>query len=168
MKYGKYEFERSYLLDNNCLKDVKTISVKKIRDKYLEGTTLRLREVVENKETIYKLTQKEPLNPGITGVLKINTLYLTKPEFDKFYSLEGFEIKKVRHIIEMGHIRIGIDKIILNKKSFFIAEVEFESEVEMNAFSMPLSYIKEITGMQKYSGYAIAKEYSKKQKSNKH
>lgn len=161
MKYGKYEYERTYLLESNFLRDKKIKGIKKIRDKYIKGTRLRLREVIENKETKYKLTQKERLRPAKQGVLKINTLYLTKAEFDKINILEGFEIEKERFMIQIDQIRIGIDRIKLNKKSLFIAEVEFDTELEMNAFSMPLNNIVEITGEQKYSGYEIAKEYSK-------
>ena len=56
---------------------------------------------------------------------------------------------------------IGIDRIILNKESLLIAEVEFDSALEMNRFSMPLFNIREITGEKKYCGFEIAKENSK-------
>jgi len=159
MKYGKYEYERTYLLDNNCLKDKKIEGIKKIKDKYIKGTKLRLRKVIEKKKTSYKLTQKENLIPTKQGVLKINTLYLSKAEFDKLNILDGFEIEKERHIIAIDKIRIGIDKIRLNTKNIFIGEVEFDTELEMTTFIMPLSIIKEVTGEQKYSGYEIAKAY---------
>ena len=160
MKYGKYEYERSYLLDSDCLRDKDVKETKKITDKYLSDTKLRLRVVVKNKETIYKLTQKEELNPAKKGILKINTLYLSQAEFEKINIIEGIEIEKTRHLIEIDQIKIGVDRINLNGKELFIAEVEFETEVEMNTFSMPLPHMKEITGIEKYSGYEIAKEYS--------
>jgi len=160
MKYGKYEYERTYLLESNWLLNKKIKRTKKIRDKYIKGTKLRLRETRENNETKFKLTKKEKLNPAKKGVLKINTLYLTKEEFDKIDILEGFEIEKERHILQINQVRIGIDKIMLKGKSLFIAEVEFETEFEMNSFFMPFSYIMEITGNQNYNGFEIAKQYS--------
>ena len=162
MKYGKYEYERIYLLENNCLIGKNIRVIKKIKDKYIEGTNLRLREVVESNDIKYKLTQKEKLSPTKQGILKINTLYLSKTEFDKLNILEGVEIKKERHIIQIDQLKIGVDKIILDKECLFIAEVEFETELEMNDFSMPISNIMEITGELKYSGYELAKEYSRK------
>ena len=161
MKYGKYEYERIYLLQSNCLRGKRVKGIKKIRDKYIKGTKLRLREVVENNETKYKFTRKERLNPSKVGVLKINTLYLTKSEYDRINVLEGFEVEKERQMLQIDQIRIGVDRIMLNNKNLFIAEVEFDTELEMNSFTMPLQIIKEITGDQKYSGYEIAKEYSK-------
>lgn len=161
MKYGKYEYERIFLLDNDCLRNKRIESTKKIKDKYLKDTNLRLREVKENNSIKFKLTKKEKLNPDKKGILKLNTLYLTKSEFDKFYIFDGFEIKKERHMIQVDQIRIGIDNIILSNMSLFIAEVEFETEDKMNTFSMPLSYIKEITGEKQYSGFELAKVYSK-------
>jgi hypothetical protein len=75
--------------------------MKKIRDRYIEGARLRLREVSENNETKFKLTQKEKFGQAKQGVLKINTLNLTKAEFDKMIVLEGFEIEKERHLIQI-------------------------------------------------------------------
>lgn len=161
MKYGKYEFERTFLLEKDCLEGKKIDSIKQIKDKYIDGTNLRLRKVIENNHTTYKLTQKEKLNPVKPGVLKINTLYLSKVEFDKINVLKGIEIKKERHLLIFDHIRIGIDRILLKGKSIFIAEVEFETEQEMNTFKMPLPNIMEITEELRYSGYEIAKEYSR-------
>jgi len=160
MKYGKYEYERLFLLNNNCLNNIKIERIKKLKDKYIKDTKLRLRKVEENSKTVYKLTQKEKLKCPKKGILRINTIYLTKIEFDKLNTLEGFEVEKERYIHLSNQIRIGIDRIIFNKNKLLIAEVEFESELEMNTFSMPLDFIKEITGEQKYSGYEIAKEYS--------
>jgi CYTH domain-containing protein len=110
---------------------------------------------------LYKLTQKEKLNPSKHGVLKINTLYLSKIEFDKLNVLTGVEIEKERFIIERNQSVIGIDKVILADGVLIIAEVEFDSEAEMNRFSMPLDTIREVTGEIGYSGFELAKEYSK-------
>ncbi len=71
MKYGKYEYERAYLLasfpENQAI-----VSSKKIRDKYLDGTRLRLRIVEKEGKIVYKLTQKEELSPNKKGILKID------------------------------------------------------------------------------------------------
>lgn len=161
MKYGKYEYERTYLLESDVLKDKKITNAKKIKDKYINDTRLRLRKVEDNNETKYKLTKKEKLDPPKRGILKINTIYLTKAEFDKLNMFEGREIEKERQILQIAGIRIGVDRIAMNEKTLFIAEIEFETETEMNNFSMPLKYKQEVTGIQKYSGYELAKEYSK-------
>lgn len=164
LKYRKYEFERIFLMKRNCLLDLDSIDTKEIRDKYIKGTSLRLREVKTNTKTTYKLTQKHKLNPQKIGVLKTNTIYLSKSEFDIMNVLMGFIILKKRYIVLNDQIRFGIDMIKLNNSYLYIAEVEFDSEMEMNSFSMPLEYITEITGKLEYSGYELARKYS----DNKH
>lgn len=160
LKYGTYEYERMFLMKSNCLLDLDSIDTKEIRDKYIKGTSLRLREVKINTKTTYKLTQKQKLNPQKIGVLKTNTIYLSKSEFDIMNVLMGFTILKKRYIILIDQIRIGIDMIKLNNRYVYIAEVEFDSEMEMNSFSMPLDHITEITGELEHSGYELARNYS--------
>jgi len=161
MKYGKHEFERTYLLSKDCLIGNKIDSTKRIKDKYIEGTSLRLRRVVGENYITYKLTKKEKLNPPKRGILKINTLYLSKEEYERISHLDGIEIEKERYVIKVDQTKIGIDRVILNDRSIYIGEIEFETENQMNAFKMPFPYFEEITGNDKYSGYEIAKEYSR-------
>lgn len=163
MKYGKYEYERVYLLNNNCLSEQTIEKAKRIKDKYLDGTNLRLRKVVEEKSTQYKLTQKEKLTPEKKGVLRINTLYISEAAFFKLNALGGFTIEKTRYIIQIGDTNIGVDEIKLGHKSLFIAEVEFDSELKMRNFTMPLNYLAEITSQKEYSGFELARAYSQYQ-----
>jgi len=161
MKYGKYEFERTYLLDQDCLKNMPPGTCKYIHDKYIAGTRLRLRKVLKDDITTYKLTQKEELIPPQRGILKINTLYLSKEEYDKMNLLEGVEIYKERHVYQIDQTTIGIDKISLAGENIFMAEVEFETEAKMHAFRMPLPNLMEVTAKPTYSGYQMAQLYAR-------
>ncbi len=90
----------------------------------------------------------------------INTLYLQKAAFDKLNILKGFIVEKIRYIIIVNQIRIAIDEINLPPNKLYLAEVEFDTEQEMNTFSMPIPYVQEITDQQQYNGYTLAKRFS--------
>jgi len=159
MKYSRYEYERSYLL-SDVPKFFEKIETKQITDKYVEGTRIRLRKVLSNEEEIYKLTKKEALTPEKKGVLKINTIRLSKDEYEIMNALKGFIVKKKRTIIGVNKVRIGIDEIRLKSEILYIAEIEFKDEVTMNSFEMPLNYEREITSDKHINGYKIAKKYA--------
>lgn len=161
MKYGKYEYERTFLLDSRFLEEQKIESKKRLTDKYIKDTTLRLRVVKEANKTTYKLTQKRKLSPHKNGVRAINTLYLSKAEFDKMNLLQGYVLEKERHLLLVDNLRIGIDQVTLKEKLICIAEVEFETEEEMNSFSFPFDYLSETTEDESYSGFEMAKVYSR-------
>lgn len=161
MKYGKFEFERSFLLANSCLDDLEVVRSKVILDKYITGTRLRLRKVMEGGVQKFKLTKKEELEPKKVGVLKINTLYLTREEFELQAALAGVEIEKCRHIVRANNYDIGIDEISVGGNIIYLAEVEFATEEEMRGFVFPLSYQMEVTGMLEYNGNELAEKNNK-------
>jgi CYTH domain-containing protein len=160
MKYGKYEYERSFLVKSNEPKQ-HAKEIKHITDTYLIDTNLRLRKVEKGLETQYKLTQKNHEIPARSGVKKINTLYLSSTAYEKLCELPGFKIKKTRYILEIDKKRIGIDLIQMGKEQIYIAEVEFEIESEMKDYSIPFTYIREITNDPEYNGFEIARKYAK-------
>ena len=159
MKYGKKEYERSFMVDGEMLKQSAT-EIKSISDSYLIGTTLRLRKVETKNNVQFKLTQKKEAEPIRKGVKKINTIYLSSFEYEKLNELPAYNIEKKRYIIEINEQRIGLDLIQLGGEQIGIAELEFETELEMNAYKVPFNYIKEVTGDAGYSGFEIAKRYS--------
>lgn len=140
----------------NSIKEVKYLT-----DKYLAGTSLRLRKVVKKAEIQYKLTQKKAEIPLRKGVKKITTIYLANTEYEKFLELAGHTIEKTRKVIEVNSIRIAIDEMLYKKEKIYIAEVEFETEIEMNAYLLPINYLKEVTNDPEYSGFELAMKYSK-------
>lgn len=160
MKYGKYEYERTYLLDSDCLVDKEIIAQKELIDIYFLDTRLRLRQQIENDELKYKLTKKEELHSAKAGIKKINTLYLSEIECKILSKIEGIKVKKMRYIIKINKHRIGIDKILINGQNIYLGEVEFDSESEMSNFIMPLKPSKEITNIKEYNGFELAKKYA--------
>lgn len=59
-KHARVEFERRFVLDRFPT-NVDVHAIRRIRDRYIEGTALRLREQTEpDAPTRFKLTQKIP------------------------------------------------------------------------------------------------------------
>jgi CYTH domain-containing protein len=159
MKYGKYEYERSFIVNSDVL-NLEVKEVKQIADTYLTGIGLRLRKVERKNVTQYKLTQKKEAKPVRTGVKRINTIYLSADEYEELNKLAGYRIEKARHILEVDQRRIGVDLIKLNEEALYLAEVEFETEAKMNAYILPFSYVREVTTDPECSGFEIARRYS--------
>ncbi len=158
MKYGKYEYERSFIVSKD-LALRKVSEVKSITDTYLHGIGLRLRKVVVNGEPRYKLTQKKEIDPPRVGVKTITTIYLSGGEYEELLCLPGYRVEKVRHILNVNKQRIGVDVVRFGAEEICIAEVEFETEAKMNAYILPFNFVKEVTGDTFYSGFSIAKRF---------
>src|SRR5512139_3877673 len=84
LKYALPECERRFLLP--CLPDQAIARSVAITDRYLTGTRVRLRRMVETVEgrttMFFKLTQKIPAPDGAPGLL--TTMYLSEAEYRVF------------------------------------------------------------------------------------
>jgi hypothetical protein len=81
-KYARIEWERRFLLDRFPGETVVT-QVRRISDRYFEGTALRWRQQSDgNGRMVFKRTQK--MGDKVDGARQglIASMYLTKDEFD--------------------------------------------------------------------------------------
>ena len=80
-KYARIEWERRFLLDRFA-RDAAVTRVRYIKDRYIEGTTLRLRQQSDNDgPTVFKLTQKLRDNGDGARQGLITSMDLTNVEF---------------------------------------------------------------------------------------
>ncbi len=159
-KYAKGEFERRFLLKKRTV-FLDTLPYKEITDKYLENTKLRLRKVVNEELTQYKLTKKLPVHSQGLNIQWVSTIYISQEEYDIFLKLPGEIIEKRRYYYQAETPEIiGIDEICLNQgqSTIWIAEVELEERQE-SAYTLPLAYDREITNDKDYIGSVLAKHY---------
>jgi CYTH domain-containing protein len=150
MKYARREYERRFLLaEPPPGPAVRTVA---INDRYLSGTTLRLRRMDDPDEPapVFKLTQKIAAPDGGPGL--ITTMYLTEPEFELLATLEGPAISKVRLSIPP----LGVDVFGAQLQGLTLAEAEFETEVAYEAF-VPLPFVvAEVTDDLRFTGGRLA------------
>jgi CYTH domain-containing protein len=162
-KYSQVERERKYLIASDRL-DFSGLSSKRITDRYIVDSCMRLRQVVDQNGIVYKLTKKVAQTGQYPGKYTITTIYLNEKEYTQLLVLQGVQVSKTRYILEEGGVRIAIDQYQQIGQQILIAEVEFASDEEMHNFQMRIPYLKEITGENEFDGYELAKRFGDKVK----
>jgi CYTH domain-containing protein len=147
-KYARIERERRFLLTGPP-EDQPVTATRKITDRYLTGTTLRLRHVADQRDGHdYKFTQKIPAeNSGPVQGL-ITSIYLNKAEHDLLAQLPGKMLTKTRYSVPP----FGIDVFAPPLHGLVLAEAEFDNDDTMLAFRPPSYVIAEVTDDQRFTG----------------
>jgi len=147
-KYARVEWERRFLLAGFPSR-AQVTRVRRITDRYITGTNLRLREVAENdKEAVLKLTQKLPeQNSGGRQGL-ITSMYLSKDEFCVLAELPARELRKTRHSVPP----FGIDVFEGELSGLVMAEAEFTSAEEVSRLALPPFLVHEVTDDPRFTG----------------
>jgi CYTH domain-containing protein len=147
-KYGRVERERRFLLDQ-FPNHVNAVRVRRITDRYIDGTTLRLRKQSEDGgPTVFKLTQKipAPANGAQQGL--ITTMYVTAEEFRMFAQLSAKSLSKTRYSVPP----FGIDVFGGTLEGLFLAEAEFDSPTAATALTLPSFILREVTADDRFTG----------------
>jgi CYTH domain-containing protein len=152
-KYAKIERERRFLLaqfPNNA----NVVRMRRIIDRYIDGTSLRLRKLIDdNGPTAFKLTQKIPARDigGQQGL--IVTMYLTEAEFGVLEQLPAQMLTKTRHSIPP----FGIDVFDGELEGLILAEAEFDSAAEAEALIIPSYIFREVSDNERFTGGQLAR-----------
>jgi CYTH domain-containing protein len=148
-KYARIERERRFLLaappDPS---DV--VVVRRLTDRYLIGTRLRLRhsQRVDTGEVELKLTQKIPRSgPGSFQGWITNT-YLSLDEYEVLAAVPAVTLTKTRISVPP----LGIDVFDGHLAGLVLAEAEFDSDSECRAFSPPPCCLHEVTTDPRFTG----------------
>jgi CYTH domain-containing protein len=150
-KYAKVEWERRFLLDRFPA-EARVTRVRRITDRYIEGTRLRLRQQGENKtHIVFKLTQK--LAGRTSGARQglITTMYITKEEFDVLAKLPAKLLSKTRHSVPP----FGIDVFEGELHGLIMAEAEFNSDEEAAGLTLPSFIRHEVTDDLRFRGGSL-------------
>jgi len=153
-KYARVERERRYLLSELPpglkLSDPHT----QITDNYVTGTRLRLRKVrvPETNEWTLKLTQKQtPAPPDFSRTL-ITNMYLSPYEYEVLSVFEGNELRKNRYTYEREGRVYSVDVFLGNLRGLVLAETDFETDAEMDAFPTPSFAHLDVTRDELFTG----------------
>ena len=150
-KYARVEWERRFLL-SSFPSGEKLTGIRRICDRYIEGTSLRLRQQSEGEgETVFKLTQKLPggTERGQQGL--ITSKYLTSDEFNVLATMPAKELTKVRHSVPP----FGIDVFEGELRGLVLAEAEFDSGAEASALILPSFIVAEVTDDRRLTGGSL-------------
>ncbi len=152
-KYARVEREHRYLLAS-LPDEIRPASVRRIIDRYLTSTSLRLRHTSGPEGHQYKLTQKIPAtHPGpIQGL--ITNIYLSRTEHEHLAAaLPATTLTKTRYSIPP----LGIDVFDPPLHGLVMAEAEFGTEAEMRDFHPPSYVIADVTADPRFTGGHLAR-----------
>lgn len=143
------EWERRFLLERFPT-GASVIRTRGIRDRYIEGTSLRLREQTEdNGSIVFKLTQKIRVRTRGAQQGTITTMCLSADEFRVFAQMPAATLSKTRYSIPP----FGIDVFAGGLEGLVLAEAEFNSAAEAQApLPLPSFILAEVTEDDRFTG----------------
>jgi CYTH domain-containing protein len=127
-----------------------------IVDQYIIGTNLRLRQLESDGNIIYKLTKKSKLSADKAA---ITTIYLSLNEYELLSKMRSVVVSKIRFISPYDNLNIAIDVYAGEEDELWIADIEFNTDEEMNDFLMPFVFQTEVTGIDEFSGLNLANRF---------
>jgi CYTH domain-containing protein len=153
LKYAVVERERRFVVDR--LPDGVSRTAR-IADRYLTGTRLRLREVVEQDGTVvHKLGHKVRLTSGPQEVA-CTSMYLDDAEWAALGRLPAAVLRKTRHWVERDGILVVVDE---HEDGSLVAEID---DADLPAAGVPawLVVLRDVSGEEDWTGAALARRSS--------
>jgi CYTH domain-containing protein len=152
-KFARIERERRFLV-LQLPPEQQITRVRRIRDRYIDGTNLRLREETEGSQpTLFKLTQKIR-QPG-AGFQQgwITTMYLDQTTHERLSNLPAQVLTKIRYSVPP----FGIDVFEGVLEGLVLAEAEFDSEADAADLTIPTFISREVSTDARFTGGFLAR-----------
>ena len=149
LKYAHVETERRFLV--GAVPDGVS-RVSDITDRYIDGTRLRLREVITDGAATRKLGQKVRLGPG-PATIAHTSIYLSDEEWSVLCHLPAWILRKRRHHIERDGIVIAVDQF---GDGSLVAEIDGGDERPADPPAW-LGVIREVTDDEGFTGAGRAR-----------
>jgi len=153
-KYERVERERRFLLHALPPGLELTDEHAQITDNYITGTRLRLRKSrwPATNEWTLKLTQKHaPAPPDFSRTL-ITSIYLNEYEYEVLSVFEANELRKNRYPFEHEGRRYSVDVFLGPLRGLILAETDFDTDEEMDAFRPPPFAAADVTREELFTG----------------
>lgn len=153
-RYARIERERRYLLQDLPEGLTRADHHLQITDNYITGTRLRIRKVRHPKTNkwIVKFTQKFAPNPEDLSRTIITNTYLNAIEAETLAVFEANEIRKNRYRFEFEGRRFSIDMFLGDLFGLVLAEVNFETDEDLDSFPKPPFALADVTNNEIFSG----------------
>jgi len=146
--YARVERERRFLLAH-FPNDADVVRIRRIIDRYIDGSTLRLREQSDdNGPAMFKLTQKLPAPASGAAQGFITSLYLTREEFRVLEQLPAKKLAKTRYSVPP----FGIDVFEGTLEGLLMAEAEFHSPADADTLTLPPFIFREVSADNRFTG----------------
>ena len=130
---------------------------RKIEDRYLDGTSLRLRRVEDSAAVVFKLGQKIRADPSDPSLVHATNLYLTAEEHQRLSVLPAAVLVKTRWLVG----RFAVDEFGGPLRGLLLAEIELAETdlagLEDLPITLPRWLGREVTHDDRYSGATLAR-----------
>lgn len=153
-KYARVERERRFLLVGPPAASAVTAR-RRVTDRYLPGTRLRLRRVddLDSGDGEFKFTQKIPAGqPGFVQGLITNT-YLSAAEYDLLAAIPAAVLCKTRLSIPP----LSVDVFDPPLHGLVMADIEFSTDQAAQSFRPPAIAIAEVTDDTRFTGGSLVR-----------
>ena len=157
-KYARVERERRYLLSDLPEGLTRADPHLQITDNYITGSRLRIRKMRDprtNKWTV-KFTQKFVTNPPDISRTTITNTYLNALEAEILSVFNSNEIRKNRYPFEFEGHRFAIDMFLGDLFGLVLAEIDFETDEELDRFPKPPFAIADVTQDPVFTGGSLS------------
>ena len=145
LKYATIESERRFLV--RAIPPGVT-RVVRIHDRYLTGTRLRLREMVESDGSVVRKLGHKVRVDGTTRIA-CTSFYLDEAEWALLWQLPGRELRKTRHVVD----GVAVDELA---DGTLVAEIDGGADPVADVPPW-LDVIREVTDDEAWTGAALAR-----------
>lgn len=156
-RYARRESERRWLV---AAVPPGACRPRRIRDRYLTGTSLRLRRVEETGSVVYKLGQKVRVAAGDPSDVRLTNLYLTEQEYQRLAVLPAAVLDKTRWLVPHGAATFAVDEFEGRLRGLVLAEIELPEAEPPGPGPVPAELPawlgREVTFEDRYSGGTLA------------
>ena len=157
-KYAHVERERRYLLSRLPPGLTAQSEHRRVFDRYLTGTWIRLRRVYRPStgESLWKLTQKLRSSSGGAPSVLTTTMYLLEQEYSLFLGMPGRDVRKDRFLFHHNGRLYAVDVFHDALSGLILAETECGSDEELSALSPPDFAVLDVSHDKAFTGGALA------------
>jgi CYTH domain-containing protein len=154
MKYAVVESERRFLLGSMPTGVARTAE---ITDRYVTGTRIRLREVVEpGQATVRKLGHKVRLGDGPERIA-CTSVYLDDAEWAALAVLPATLLRKRRHHVHLDGQHVAVDEL---PDGTLMAEID-GGDQPVSDVPRGLDVLREVTLDEAWTGQALSSSQSR-------
>lgn len=156
LKYAKLENERRFLVDAGRLPDLAGLPFRRIEDRYIIGTRLRLRSMTDSVTGAreLKFCKKYQSADPVSG--PVTNLYLSEAEHAVLAVLPAWVIVKRRYRLDHDGRGFGLDVFEGELAGLRLCEAEAESREAILALPFPPWVGREVTADPFFTGGALS------------
>lgn len=150
-KYARPERERRFLVARSVPVGE---AARLIEDRYLEGMSLRLRRVTQDRRSVHKLTQKVRTEASDPSEVLVTNMYLSEGEYSRLSALPGHVVVKTRTVVATMSHHFAVDEFHERLRGLRLAEVEVTDLAE--PLDLPEWLLAEVSHDDRFSGGNLA------------